>query len=67
MAVLSVLIVMPLVLGIGVFLLIPAALLLLPVLAIAGIAALPAAFAAVSRTASPVIAEPAPAVVVVAG
>jgi len=46
---LSALIVAPFVFGLGVFLLIPVALVLLPVLAIAGIAALPAAFAAMSR------------------
>jgi hypothetical protein len=46
---LSALIVAPLVFGLGVFLLIPVALVLLPVVAIAGIAALPAVFAAMSR------------------
>jgi hypothetical protein len=52
-AVSSALIVTPLVLGLGVFLLIPVALLLLPALAIAGVAALPAVFAAASRSSEP--------------
>jgi len=49
----SALFVTPLVLGLGVFLLIPVALLLLPALAIAGVAALPAVFAAASSRSEP--------------
>jgi hypothetical protein len=61
------LIVTPVVLGLGVFLMIPIALLLLPALAIAGVAALPAVFAAASRSSEPALAgNPAPVPAVVA-
>lgn len=60
-AIFSALFVIPLVLGLGAFLLIPVALLLLPLLVIAGIAALPAAFATLSRAAPSAVA---PAVVI---
>jgi hypothetical protein len=55
-AILLALVVAPLLLGLGVFLLIPVALVLLPVLAIAGIAVLPAALSAMSRSSEPTVA-----------
>ena len=65
LAVLVAVIVTPLLLGLGTVLVIPVALLLLPVVLIAAVAAIPALFVWSSRPAEPAIADEMPAVVAV--